>query len=148
MEISAAQAKDHCMCGYCRNFYAAVDETYPSMRSFLSLFGVDIEGPDELSPFEPTIYEASYIVNGEILTKGHTEIRVDDIPVAVLPSESADMDTERPEPYFVIIIGLMELPWLLEEDPKDVISPANEEQYLRRMQQKILIRLQNTAPSS
>ena len=25
MEISAAQAKDHCMCGYCRNFYAAVD---------------------------------------------------------------------------------------------------------------------------
>lgn len=144
MEISAEQAKDHCMCGYCRNYYAAVDEAYPSLRPFLSRFGLYIEGPDELSPFEPTIYEASYIVNGSILFEGSSEIRIDNIPVSVLTSEAADMDTERPEPYFVLTVGLMELPWLLDEDPKEVISPANEEQYLQRMQQKILKRLQNS----
>lgn len=48
------------------------------------------------------------------------------------------MDTVRPKPYFVLIIGLMEQPWLLDEDPTQVISPANEESYLQRMEKKLL----------
>ena len=141
MEISSAQAADHCMCGYCRNFYAAVDKKYPSMRAFLAQFGTDIEGPDELSPFEPTIYEASYIINGTVPKSSHEMFSVDGIPVRVVPSAKADMDTVRPEPYFVLVIGLLELPWVLEEDPRDVVSPANEEAYLQRMEKKLLDRL-------
>ena len=141
MEISSAQAADHCMCGYCRNFYAAIDSACPSMRTFLAQFGADIEGPDELSPFEPTIYEASYIINGTIGRTSDFDLSVDGIPVRIVKSENADMDTVRPEPYFVLVIGLIELPWVLDEDPLEVISPANEEAYLRRMEKKLLDRL-------
>jgi len=142
MEISAAQAAEHCMCGYCRNFYQGIDDACPSLRPFLAEFGVHVEGPDELSPFEPTIYEASYIVQGSILSVGTNCFRVDDIPICVVSSGEADMDTVRPEPYFVLTVGLIELPWLLDEDPSQVISPANEEYYLQRMEKKLLKRLQ------
>lgn len=145
MEISSQQAADHCLCGYCRNFYQAVDSTYPSLRAFLSEFGAHIEGPDELSPFEPTIYEASYIIHGKVLSCGQQPIFVDGIPVKVLDAKNADMDTERPEPYFVILVGLMELPWLLPEDPADVVSPANEPSYLARMEKKLLDRIGDNA---
>ena len=148
MEISSAQAADHCMCGYCRNFYQSVDAAYPTLRTFLAQFGADIEGPDELSPFEPTIYEASYIINGSILAASEEMFSVDGIPVRVLPSSQADMDTIRPEPYFVLVIGLMELPWVLDEDPLEVISPANEDAYLKRMEQKLLDRMSYGAISS
>lgn len=140
MEISAAQAREHCTCGYCRNFYAAVDVVCPSLRPFLAKMGIDAEGPDELSPFEPTIYEVSYIINGSILESSDEQILIDGIPVKILASSQADMDTTRPEPYFVLIIGLMELPWLMDEDPAQVISPANEDNYLQRMQRKLLDR--------
>lgn len=141
MEISSAQAADHCLCGYCRNFYAAIDSACPSMRAFLAQFGADIEGPDELSPFEPTIYEASYIINGTIRRTSDFDLSVDGIPVRIVKSENADMDTVRSEPYFVLVIGLIKLPWVLDEDPLEVISPANEEAYLRRMEKKLLDRL-------
>lgn len=140
MEISSLQAREHCTCGYCRNFYTAVDTACPSLRPFLAKFGVDAEGPDELSPFEPTIYEVSYIVNGSILESAGERVLIDGIPVKILSSQQADMDTVRPEPYFVLVIGLMELSWLLEEDPTEVISPANEEKYLQRMERKLLDR--------
>ena len=145
MEISSGQAADHCLCGYCRNFYQAVDSTYPSLRPFLARFGADIEGPDELSPFEPTIYEASYIIHGKVLSCGHQPIFVDGIPVVVKNGKKADMDTERPEPYFVMLVGLMELPWLLSEDPADVVSLANEPSYLARMEKKLLERIGDNA---
>ena len=140
MEIFARQAREHCSCGYCRNFYAAIDRVCPSLRPFLARFGVDVEGPDELSPFEPTIYEVSYIVNGTILERSDERLFIDQIPIKILSAEQADMDTVRPEPYFVLVIGLMELPWLLQEDPNQVISPANEENYLQRMERKLLDR--------
>lgn len=148
MEISTFQAKDHCLCGYCKNYYRTIDQQYPALRPFLAGFGIDIEGPDELSPFEPTVYEASYIVNGKILSVTNQPIYVDGIPVAVISSQVADMDTVRPEPYFVLVVGLMELPWVLEEDPNQVVSPANELSYLKRMEDKLLKRLANHEFSS
>lgn len=142
MEISSAQAADHCKCGYCRNFYESIDYACPSLRPFLAQFGTDIEGPDELSPFEPTIYEASYIINGTIRKASDEQFSIDSVPVRVLRSEYADIDTVRPEPYFVLMIGLIELPWVLDEDPLEVISPANEDAYLQRMEIKLLDRLE------
>ena len=57
MALSAAQANDHCQCGYCRNFYSTIDRSCLHLRSFLSQFGLDVDGPDEMCPYEPTIYE-------------------------------------------------------------------------------------------
>ena len=140
MEHSSAQAADHCMCGYCRNYYAAIDQICPHLRKFLLQFGLSIEGPDELSPFEPTIYEVTYVVNGSIVQKGTQLFYVDSIPVKVCSSVDADLDTERPDPYFTMTFGLIELPWVLDEPAEDVISPANEEAYLERMWKKLLRR--------
>ena len=140
MRFSSAQAAEHCCCGYCRNFYRTIDATYPDMRPFLAQFGLNVEGPDEFSPFEPTICEVTYIVNGSIVKAGSSLIEINGIPVAIKTAGQADMETERPLPYFVFVIGLMELPWVIEEPMEDVISPANEEAYLQRMWKKLLYR--------
>lgn len=148
MTHSATQANDHCDCGYCRNFYASVDGAYPALRSFLTRFGLNVEGPDELCPFEPTIYEVTYVVNGSVLARGTQEIYVGDAPVTVQASAEADLETERPLPYFTLCIGLLELPWLLDEPMEDVVSPANEPEYLERMWNKLLRRAGEDSVSS
>jgi len=141
MSFSAAQAAEHCSCAYCKNFYRAIDGACPHLRQFLSGFGIDIEGPDELCPFEPTIYEATYIIQGKILHKGREVLYIDDIPLQIKSFEISDLETEHPTPYLTFCIGLIELPWLLEESPDQVISPANEPEYLERMEKKLLARL-------
>lgn len=141
MALSVAQAKEHCTCGYCRNFYSAIDKAYPGLRPFLSRFGIDVEGPDELCPFEPTIYEATYIVQGYIVQKGSQQLYFDGIPLLIQSASESDICTEHPAPYFTLTIGLLELPWLLLEPMADVISPANEDAFLQRMQKKLLKRL-------
>lgn len=140
MEYSSMQASEHCTCGYCRNYYQTIDKAYPSVRPFFAQLGIDIEGPDELSPFEPTIYEATFVVNGEILQVGSQKAFVNGVPVTVLTSDEADLDTERSLPYFALTIGLLELPWVLDEPMDEVVSPANEESYMRRMWDKLLRR--------
>ena len=141
MSLSGLNASDHCQCGYCRNYYLTIDKVCPSLRSVLLRFGIHIEGPDELSPYEPTIYEASYIVQGKILHKGKDRLFVDGVPVQIKDVVEADIETEHPLPYFVICIGLIELPWALDEPQDHVISPANEPEYLERMQKKLLSRM-------
>ncbi len=138
MAHSIPQAKDHCTCGYCRNFYAATDVVMPSLRPFLQRWGIDLEGPDELCPFEPTIYEVSYIVHGKILQIGRERLQIDGAPIVLLSDAAIDFQTDRPQPYFVLRIGLFELPWLMDEDANDVISPANDPRCLERMEQKLL----------
>lgn len=138
MDLSVGQAQEHCDCGYCRNYYAGLDRACPSLRPFLAQFGLDAEGPDELCPFEPTIYEATYIVQGQIIHHGQEQLYIDQIPLRIYPAKDADMCTEHPDPYFVLRIGLMELPWSLDEPMDQVVSPANEEAYLQRMQDKLL----------
>ena len=138
MERSGQHAADHCLCGYCQNFYSTVDHAYPSIRPFLARFGVDIEGPDEFCPFEPTICEATYIVRGRIIQQGSQDISVDGIPILI--SAELDLDHAPPQPSFGIMVGLMELPWVLEEPMDEVISPANDPACLDRMWKKLLKR--------
>ena len=138
MERSGRHAADHCLCGYCRNFYATVDKAYPALRPFLARFGVDIEGPDEFCPFEPTICEATYVVMGKIVQRGSQKITVDGIPVWIC--DQLDLDHAPPQPSFGITVGLMELPWVLDEPMEEVISPANEPACLDRMWKKLLRR--------
>lgn len=142
MSLSGSQAKNHCTCGYCRNYYLGIDRAYPMLRPFLAQFGIDVEGPDELCPFEPTIYEATYIVQGSILRKGKMQLCIGDIPLLIQSSTESDLYTEHPAPYFTLSIGLLELPWLLSEPMSDVVSPANEAEFLERMQSKLLLRVE------
>ncbi len=111
----AEESADRCNCGYCRNFYAAVDSVYPNLRYFLSKFGVDMEAPESLIPITPELYQASYMVQGKILRLGSEPIWIDNIAITL--EESCE-----PE-WFVINLGLMNIPWILEEDPKHIPKP-------------------------
>ena len=117
---------DHCTCGYCRNYYDALEITYPDVVAFLQSFGVNVHGPSEVMPFEPTLVLACYRVQGTILQWGREALFVSGI--SVLP-EAAD------ETSFFLWVGEMPLPWLQEEDMDEVISPANLPEFLERMQQ-------------
>jgi len=118
---------DHCLCAYCRNYYESVDSAHPTLRPFLERFGLVTEGPSEVMPLEPTLVMAGYRVVGEIVRKGTARMHVDNVPIH---PEASDDGT------FLLWVGEMELPWNQPEPMEDVISPANQPEFLQRMAQK------------
>lgn len=123
---TTSNASDHCLCGYCKNYYDTVSVMYPNIKRFLADFGVNVEGPSELMPFEPTLFLACYRVQGKILHWGQTELYVDGI--AILPEIAEDGS-------FLLWVGEMELPWVQKEPQEDIISPANLPEFLERMRE-------------
>ena len=121
--------EDHCLCAYCRNFYETVDGAYPAIRPFLARFGVNLYGPSELMPFEPTLFTACYRVTGRILHRGVQRMHICGIPVR---PEEADEKT------FFLWIGEMVLPWVQDEPEEEVVSPANQPEFMQRMLNKWL----------
>lgn len=119
-------ATDHCMCAYCRNFYETVDMAHPGLKEVLDEFGVCLMGPSELLPFEPTLVLACYRVQGRILSWGNATLLGGDV---LLQPEATD------EHSFYLWAGEMDLPWVQEEAPEEVVSPANLPEFLERMQE-------------
>lgn len=117
---------EHCQCAYCKNFYDAIDLAHPELRPAMEQFGVHLEGPCELMPFEPTLMLACYRVDGQILQWGKIQLYVHGIPI--LP-EAGDQET------FLLWVGELQIPWLQKEAAEDVISPANLPEFLERMQE-------------
>ena len=124
-------AADHCTCAYCRNYYQAVAAAHPGLLCFLDEFGIDYNGPSELMPFEPTRMLACYRVQGQILEWGQTELQTAGVPIVV---ETGDVGS------FLLWVGELDVPWLQEEPPEDVVSPANLPEFLERMQEIWLLR--------
>ena len=123
-------SEDHCTCPYCLNFYENAEKVSPNLRPVLSRFGIYLNGPCEVMPFEPTIVAACYRVTGRIVRRGEARLFLDDVP---LRPEEADEDT------FFLWVGQMELPWTREEDMDEVLSPANQPEFLDRMMQRLLL---------
>ncbi len=136
MEYSAQEAREHCTCAYCRNFYATIDAQYPHLRPFLAQFGLDIEAPEELLPYDDAVYEAVYAVKGRILEQGRESVEVEGIPIYI--QTDSDANIFCPKPYFVLNVGLFQLPWVLEEPFEEVTSTANAPGFLKRMLSKLL----------
>lgn len=128
---SSFASSDHCTCGYCENYYRAVTVTYHNLRTFLKRFGLEIDGPVEMWPFEPTLYLAGYRVTGKILQIGSAPMMVDGVPVTAEPID---------ERLFRVEVGEMPLPWVLAEDRNEVVSPANEPEFLEKMYRKMMER--------
>ncbi len=126
-ERTIRYSTDHCLCAYCRNYYETVDMSHPRLRPVLGKFGITMEGPSEVMPLEPNVVLACYRVTGEIIRKGETRIYVDD--VRIFP-ESGEEGT------FLLWVGAMVLPWMQDEPMEDVLSPANEPEFLERMARK------------
>lgn len=118
---------DHCLCAYCRNYYETVDAAHPSLRPFLSRFGLVLEGPSEVMPLEPTLVMAGYRVIGEIIKQGNAKMHVNNVPIQPEPAENGT---------FFLWVGEMDLPWVQTEPMEDVVSPANQPEFLKRMAKK------------
>lgn len=138
MEHSAQEAAEHCDCAYCRNFYAAVDTAYPELRPFLTQFGLDIEAPEELMPFEPTNVLCAYAVEGRILRFGQQMTHIGGIPIYGENPQDAMINVRCKTPYFILWVGSMELPWVLDEPMEETVSPANEPSFLKKMWDRLL----------
>ena len=111
------ESESRCECSFCRNYFATVDMFYPELRGFLSKFQIDPGVPEMLLPFHATLYQASYYAIGQILRYGTTPIQVGSVTVTA--EEGVEQNT------FLLHIGLMELPWVLEEDPSAEKTPAS-----------------------
>lgn len=145
MTYSAAETAEHCDCAYCRNFYAAVDDVYPNLRPFLAQFGLDIEAPDELMPYDnekQLWYDGVYAVSGKILSAGLSELVCDGLLIHPKQENEHELhiNVGCPEPRFLLDVGSFILPWVLDEPMKDVISPANFPSFLKKMWYKLLNR--------
>ena len=130
MEHSSLLSSDHCACGYCRNYYAAVPDAFPGIIPFLARFGVNLHAPVELMPIEPTLYLAGYRVYGQVLKKGRRPVQAEDVTIRV---------TWEASDKFRLEFGPVMLPWVLDEDPDEVVSPANEPDFLDQMYKKLLM---------
>lgn len=130
-ERTSKNASDHCECAYCKNYYESVILVHPKLRTFLSEFGINMSGPSELMPFEPTVMLACYRVQGDILQWGREELSVDGIQITAEAGEDGS---------FLLWVGEVELPWIQKEPVEDVVSPANLPEFMERMQQVWLLR--------
>lgn len=129
MDYTYRCSLDHCTCPYCQNFYENMDRAEPSLRPVLSKFGIHLNGPCEIMPFEPTLVAACYRVTGQILSTGESYLHVQEIP---LRPEYADSDT------FFLWVGPLILPWTQKEDINEVLSPANQPEFMERMMATLL----------
>ena len=127
---TSENANDHCGCAYCKNFYEMLPLSHPGLCVALSRLGIDPMGPSELMPFTPELYLACYRVRGRILRWGKSALAVGNIPIVL---ENGDLDS------FFLWAGEMELPWTQEEDMDEVLSPANQPEFMDRMMQRLLL---------
>lgn len=151
MEYSADEAAEHCDCAYCRIFYAAVDRTYPELRPFLAQFGLDIEAPGEMDTdiyrCDSIDYELGYIVFGKILRCGDTELFAGTLHASVVyPKRGTYLWEIMPKDAecFELSIPFFRLPWVLDEPMEDVVSPANEPSFLKKMWYRLLGKAKNS----
>lgn len=128
-EYTTRCSLDHCTCHYCQNFYENIDRVEPMLRPVLGKFGIFLNGPCEVMPFEPTLVAACYRVTGQILKRGAASLHVESVS---LRPEEADENT------FFLWIGPVELPWTQKEPVEDVLSPANQPEFMDRMMQRLL----------
>ncbi len=150
MAYSAAEAAEHCDCAYCRNFYAAVDETFPGLRPFLSQFGIDVEAPDELMPFTARNLCVLYAVSGRITHIGKEPIFLETLRVDPEDPMVSMINTDCPRPIFILSVGPFDIPWVLDEPlvEDEIVSPANQPSFLKKMWDRLLGLLKPDGPVS
>ena len=126
---SAEEAAEHCTCGYCRNYYEAVDRFFPSLRKLLGQFGLCAEAPDELMPYEADMniwYDGCFAVRGRILSTGPKAMQADGVTVRVNKDNIWQVNHQCQAPCFVLMIEGLCLPWVLDEPLNSVESPVGK----------------------
>ena len=138
MKYSSELFAEHCECGYCKNYYATVCDTYPELNPLLTKLGINHEAPVDFLPIEPMLCIVSYAICGSIVLCGSQWLSFGDAMITFQESSVLDYELSCGEPYFVLTTSALHLPWILEEDMNEVISPANEPECMERMWKRLL----------
>lgn len=139
MDYSAAEAADHCCCGYCNNFYATVDASYPNLRTLLGDFGLDIEAPDMMIPLDtPTDCVLYYSVAGEIIQNHKRPIAVDNLTIFPQSDCPEFLNSSVDMPCFYLCVEGIRLPWAMRQQIEDIASSANAPEFLERTREALL----------
>ena len=115
-----------CDCAYCRNYYKTFKEKYTLTSKLLVELGLDAEYPLDIMPLQydelnnEKEYLSFYPVKGTI---GQDEITLDVEGLEINIFKGSDKDNPCPnpqmeEPYLLIGISGIKLPWVLDEDPE------------------------------
>ena len=114
------QTHSLCECDGCRNFYGQVRQVYPELAEFLQKFGADVEKPDE-TPWWAVDgrieYTPFYTVIGTAAFSRACEINLGTMQLLITRGEDPlhYIPNEQKEPYFVIGVYNLDLPWVLDE---------------------------------
>ena len=97
---------------------------------------------------EKMYYDSVYMVSGTILSMGRKPLRVGDVLILPKSADDVQINHSCPEPCFALDVGTVALPWVLDEPLKDVVSPANEPPFLKKMWQRLLGKAQKDKTDS
>ena len=91
-------------------------------------------------PFTATQLCVLYAVNGTILHNGKEPIYLGTLRIDPEDHKVSMINTACPRPIFILSVGPFDIPWVLEEPlvEEEIISPANEPSFLKRMWNKLL----------
>jgi hypothetical protein len=121
------QYNEPCNCIYCQNYEKTFTSSYPEVIKILHEFGVPVERPIEIMDFfwndakDKRQYESYYSVKGELFEDQLVVYNKDAIITLYRPDTSVPIygNTGMEEPYFILVVSNIELPWVLSETPDD-----------------------------
>jgi hypothetical protein len=135
-EFDKAKTRDYylklgelCSCAMCRNFYANAGALPRELTLFLEQFGVDPAKPIEQWSMEAKKTEGIvdnhvyYAVHGTAESKDRSDIEIGAVRIMVSAPDPDDVvhcpefspNTDIEEPYFVLELSNLWLPWVVTE---------------------------------
>ena len=121
--------ENQCDCAYCRNYYKSFKRKYPKTIEFLEEFGLDVNFPLEAMPLEydklnnKMEYTVYYPVKGNMEEDEHV-FTLEMLIITIFKGSNMDNPCPNPkmeEPYLLIELNGVKLPWLLEEEVEENI---------------------------
>ena len=108
-----------CDCDGCQNFYRQIKGQFSELERFLTELGVDISRPDNIMWYDADNcigYNPCYTVTGNIKAFGEYEIDFGYLNAVFYQGDDPthDIPNEQTEPYFVIEIFNITLPWVID----------------------------------
>lgn len=121
----ADKYNEPCGCIYCENYRQTFQTAYSKIIKILQEFGIPAERPLEIidcfwnDEKNKRQYESYYSVKGELF-KDQLIIHDEDAIITLYhPDTDAPIykNTGMEEPYFILAVSNIELPWVLPEKP-------------------------------
>lgn len=115
-----------CSCSYCRNYYKTFKEKYPQTSKFLKKLGLDPDYPLEImlslydEPENQMDYLSFYPAKGS-MGEDEISVSIEGLEIKVFKGSSKEIPCPKPqmeEPYLLVGISGVILPWILDEDPE------------------------------